>query len=141
MIPGVPFDLWIWRESLPQAGKVSVMRRSPSDLAKQRVNVIRRALDGNSVKLLHYKSKGYVTVLLLESNDIALASRDNVLEAANKAYRSEADEAVYDQIFIAMTATKPWCIVPYKIGDQLWEAAEPYWPTAPGYPLGLKGHQ
>jgi hypothetical protein len=74
-IPGVPFDLCIYREKLPGQGRVVVARMKPVDLSKQRVAVIREALDKKIGVLQQYKNRGYATVLLIESSDFAPYSR------------------------------------------------------------------
>lgn len=134
--PDIPFDLLIRRELLPGAGKLLVARYSPKNLSEQRVAVIRKALDKKAGAGQQYRQKGYLTVLVLEANDIALASRVTVFKAIREAYQSEADE-IFDRIFIAMTAANPWCIVPFKLEKQIMAEPTPYWPTAPGYPLGV----
>lgn len=136
-IPGIPIELRIYRERLPGEGRVLVARHSPADLSEHRVVVIRRALDKKLGVLQQYKSKGYSTILLVESSDFVLSSRVTIFKALREAYRSETDGPVFDQIYIAMTGTSPWCIVPFKQGERLLKEPNPYWPSAPGYPLGI----
>ena len=135
-IPDVPFELRIFREKVPGGGRVLVARHSPADLSDQRVGVIRRALDKKLGVLQQYKSKGYSTILLIESSDFALSSRNTIFMALRDAYQSETDRPVFDQIYIATTGTAPWCIVPFKLGPEIMKEPKPYWPTAPGYPSG-----
>jgi len=136
-IPGVPFDLCIYREKLPGQGQVVVSRMKPVDLAKQRGAVIREALDKKIGVLQQYKNRGYATVLLVESSDFVLSSRDTIFEDLRNSYLSESDGPVFDQIYIATTGTNPWCIVPFKVRSEIMNKPKPYWPTAPGYPLGI----
>jgi hypothetical protein len=136
-IPDVPFDLYFYRERLPGQGRVVVARLKPVDLSEQRVAVIREALDKKTGVLQQYKNRGYSSVLLIESSDFVLSSRVTIFKALCKAYRSEADGPVFDQIYIATTGTNPWCIVPFKVGSEIMNKPKPYWPTAPGYPLGI----
>lgn len=136
-IPGVPFDLCISREKLPGQGRVLVARLKPVDLSEQRVTVIHEALDKKIGVLQQYKNRGYSSVLLIESSDFALSSRDIIFKALHDAYQPETDGPVFDQIYIATTGTNPWCIVPFKTGKEIMKEPNPYWPTAPDYPLGI----
>jgi hypothetical protein len=136
-IPGVPFDLYIYRERLPGQGRVVVARLKPIDLSEQRVSVIREALDKKIGVLQQYKNRGYAAVLLIESSDFALSSRDTIFKDLRDAYQPETDSPVFDQIYIATTGTNPWCIVPFKVGLEIMKKPKPYWPIAPGYPLGI----
>jgi len=133
-IPGVPFDLCIYREKLPGQGQVVVSRLKPVDLAKQRVAVIREALDKKIGVLYQYKNRGCATILLIESSDFTLSSRDTIFKDLRDAYLPESDGPVFDQIYIATTGTNPWCIVPFKVGSERMRKPKPHWPTAPGYP-------
>jgi len=136
-IPGVPFDLCIYREMLPGQGRVVVARLKPVDLLEQSVVVIREALDKKIGVLQQYKNRGYSSVLLIESSDFALSSRGTIFKALCNAYQPDTDAPVFDQIYIATTGTEPWCIVPFKKGEKILKEPNPYWPTAPGYPLGI----
>lgn len=135
-IPGIPFKLSILRERLPGHGRVLVARHRPTDISTQRIAVIRESLDKKVGVLQQYKNRGYSTVLLLESSDYVLSSRDIMFEALGTAYRPEPDASIFDDIYIATTGTSPWCIVPFKVGPRILSEPEPSWPTAPGYPLG-----
>jgi hypothetical protein len=136
-IPGVPFDLHIFRERLPGQGRVVAARLMPVDLSEQRVAVIREALDKKIGVLQQYKNRGYSTVLLIESSDFVLSSRGIIFKDLRYAYQPETDGSVFDQIYIATTGTNPWCIVPFKVEAEIMNKPKPYWPTAPGYPLGI----
>jgi hypothetical protein len=136
-IPGVPFDLYIFRERLPGQGRVVAARLKPADLSEQRVAVIREALDKKIGVLQQYKNREYAAVLLIESSDFALSSRGIIFKDLRDAYRPETDGSVFDQIYIATTGTNPWCIVPFKVGPEIMDKSKPYWPTAPGYSLGI----
>jgi len=115
-IPGVPFEIAIYRERLPGHGRIVVARHTPTDLLEQRVAVIRKALDNKIGVLCQYKEKGHLTILLIESSNIVLVSRINIFEALHEAYRTMNDSTAFDQIYIALTGTSPWCIVPFKRG-------------------------
>ena len=136
-IQGIPFELRIYRERLPGEGRVLVARHSPADLSEQRVAVIRRALDKKLGVLQQYKGKEHSTILLVESSDFVLSSRVTIFKALSEAYQSETDGPVFDQIYIAMTGTSPWCIVPFKVGNEIMKKPNPSWPTAPDYPYGI----
>lgn len=134
-IPGVPFQLHIFRKKMPGQGKMVVARLKPRDLSEQRVAVIRRALDKKIGVLQQYKNKGYSSILLLESSDYALSSRDTIFKDLCEAYQPETDGSVFDHIYIATTGTNPWCIVPFKMGGEIMKEPNPSWPTAPYYPF------
>lgn len=134
-IPGVPFQLGIYREKLPSQGRLVVKRLKPGELSELRVAVIRKALDKKVGVLQQYKNQGYLSILLIESSDFVLSNRDTIFKAMNEAYQPEIHSGVFDQIYIAMTGTNPWCIMPFKVGSEIVEQPKPHWPTAPEYPL------
>lgn len=136
-IPGVPFQLCISREKVPGQGRMVVARLKPRDLPEQRIAVIRKALDKKVGVLKQYKNKGYSSILLIESSDFALSSRDTIFKDLRQAYQPEDDDSVFDDIYIATTGTNPWCIVPFKMGRETMKKPNPSWPTAPYYPLGI----
>lgn len=112
-----------------------VARLKPRDLSEQRVAVIREALDKKAGVLQQYKNRGYSSILLIESSDFSLSSRDTIFKDLRQAYQPETDDSVFDHIYIATTGTHPWCIVPFKVGPKITKEPQPYWPMAPGYPL------
>jgi hypothetical protein len=135
-IPGVPFDFSIYRKRLAGQGRIIVARNRPHHISEQIVTVIQRALDKKIGVLQQYKNRGHVTILLIESSDFVLLSRDTIFEALLEAYRPKIDSTVFDQIYIATTGTSTWCIVPFKVGKEIQREPKPYWPTDPNYPLG-----
>lgn len=137
-IPGVPFQLCISREKVPGQGRMVVARLKPRDLPEQRIAVIRKALDKKVGVLKQYKNKGYSSILLIESSDFALSSRDTIFKDLRQAYQPETDDSVFDHIYIATTGTNPWCIAPFKVGREIMKKPNPSWPTAPYYPLGIQ---
>lgn len=140
-IPEVPFQLHISREKMPGQGRMVVARLKPRDLSEQRVALIREALDKKAGVLQQYKNRGYSSILLIESSDFVLSSRGTIFNDLRAAYRPEIDGPTFDRIYIAMTGTYPWCIVPFKVGTDIREKPSPIWPTAPHYPPGISiGH-
>lgn len=136
-IPGVPFQLHISREKMPGQGRMVVARLKPRDLSEQRVAVIRETLDKKVGVLQQYKNRGYSSILLIESSDFVLSSRDTIFKDLREAYQPETDDLTFDHIYIATTGTYPWCIMPFKMGTDIMEEPNPSWPTAPHYPLGI----
>lgn len=82
-IPGVPFTLMIkkLRDSRPG---IRFSRYSIDD--KTLPNRLRELIERKSEKLRPYKEKGYKTILILESDDIALMNEQKMYEAIKAAF-------------------------------------------------------
>src|SRR5207248_8886597 len=71
-IEGIPFPVRLFRRSTD--GSKILVRRFVSDVVASRLDRMRRALADKCPKLLAARTDGRLSVLALESNDIALAN-------------------------------------------------------------------
>jgi hypothetical protein len=109
------------------------MRVAPADLREQRVQVLMDRIRAKSDVLSRYKAQGFRTLLIIESDDIALTSRGAVCEDFQDAVKIRYPADV-DDVLLVETDTQPWCVTPLKVGGKIMPSAQPSWPTAPGYP-------
>jgi len=133
-IPDVPFALGVRRERAAGSGSLFGMRVAPADLREQRVQVLIERIQAKSAVLSGYERQGFRTVLIIESDDIALTNREEICEDFQEAVKAQHPTDI-DDAFLVETDTQPWCLTPLKIGEEIMLAAQPSWPTAPGYPL------
>lgn len=133
-IPGVPFALGVRRERAAGPGSLFGMRVVPGDLREQRVQVLIERIEAKSAVLSKYSQHGFRTVLIIESDDAALTNREEICEDFQVAVKVQQSTDI-DEVFLVETDTQPWCLTPLKIGEEIMLAAQPSWPTAPGYPL------
>jgi hypothetical protein len=82
-LPGIPFRLRVTKQS-GRPPRIIFGRIAPEDESLPRR--IRQQLDSKIEKLAPYQARGLITVLLIESHDIALMNWDIMLEALRKAY-------------------------------------------------------
>ena len=102
-LDGVRVTLEIMRNPRPsQRGKLQVIR-VVENIEAERRDRVKRALAHKREELERYKSRGYRTALVLESNDIALTSDHAVFEALSAAL--SCVDAAADDIFFADTCT------------------------------------
>lgn len=132
-IPDVPFALGIRRERAGGPGSLFGMRVAPADLREQRVQVLMDRIRAKSDVLSRDKAQGFRTLLIIESDDIALTSRGAVCEDFQEAVKIRYPADV-DDVLLVETDTQPWCVTPLKVGGKIMPSAQPSWPTAPGYP-------
>ena len=76
-IDGIPFTLWVFKSSTGRPGLI-FSRTAPHDNTLP--YRLRNQLNRKAEKLAPYKEKGYTTILLFESNDIALMDEILMLE-------------------------------------------------------------
>jgi len=103
--PSVPFEVTLCRDA-SDGSELIIQQRTPPDLDALRPNRIREALNRKCPKLWQEKASGRISVLILESDDIALANRVVVTDAvvAELCARNDAP----DIIIWARTSTHPW---------------------------------
>ena len=130
----IPFALGVRRERAAGPGSLFGIRVAPADLREQRVQVLIERIEAKSSVLSQYKQQGFRTVLIIESDDVALTDRGDICEDFQEAVKTQHPTDI-DDAFLVETDTQPWCLTPLKIGEEIMLAAEPSWPTAPGYPL------
>lgn len=121
----VPFELVLYRwGDLPGLeGRLLIQRFAPDDLEQKRRERIRIALNGKCRKLAESKKSSFRSILVLESNDIALANAVDI----GKALILELEEGQWqipDEIYTIGTETPHWVIWILKFNDQLFPNVE-----------------
>jgi hypothetical protein len=99
-IPGVPFRLRVVKSSTRPAGLFFSRYDPNDDTLSERA---RQLLARKAEKLLRYQSTGKTTVLLVESDDIALMDEAKMLEAVRIAFDGGLPPGV-DQLWYANTS-------------------------------------
>src|SRR5262245_5069458 len=95
----VPFDVTLSR-SRKSGSLLHVARHAPPSLEQERLSRIRTALDRKCPKLHAVKvAEGRTSVLVLESNDIALANRCDIADALDTALAARGSDAP-DEIYL-----------------------------------------
>jgi len=104
-IEGIPFPVRLFRRS--KDGSKILVRRFVSDVEVSRLERLRRALADKCPKLLAARTDGRLTVLALESNDIALANFNVVGLALQQALEERPDQP--DLVMLVETDGGPFC--------------------------------
>lgn len=104
-LPGVPFEVTL-RRDCDYESRLFIMQNVVGDRQALRRQRIREALIRKGPKLAAAKADGSVSVLILESDDISLANRVVVAEAA-VAELTACDDPP-DIVIWARTSTRPW---------------------------------
>jgi hypothetical protein len=99
-VPGIPFDLQVMKGTNRRPG-LFFARFAPEDSSLQ--NRLSFQLTRKVQKLIPYKKVGYTTILLVESEDIALMNRCIMLDGVRNAFANRLPEGV-DQIWYADTS-------------------------------------
>lgn len=115
--PGVPFEVTLHRDCDYNC-RLFIMQRLAGDRQVQRRERIAEALGRKCPKLLAAHNDGCVSVLILESDDIALANRAVVTEATVAELMARDD--VPDIVIWARTSTDPWKGLFIKDGSELY---------------------
>lgn len=126
--PGVPFEVTLHRDA-DYDSRLFIMQNVPGDRDSLQRDRIRTALTRKCPKLLQATKEGRVSVLILESDDVALANR-RAIAKATVAELSARDDAP-DMVVWARTSTRPWKAWLLKDGAELY----PNVPTAGPYVL------
>lgn len=109
------FELARWPDAAlmgRRPGSLYAVRACPDELEELRRCRLHRALSRKCPKLLECKADGARTVLILESDDIALTSVDVVGDCLAVVLRE--CRGAPDDIFLVETAVYPWCVWPLK---------------------------
>ena len=101
-IPGVPFELTLYK-SLRRDGEFRIGRFSPEQIEEKRKEVLKQALCSRGEKVINYKKEGYHTILILESNDRALANFNDIGDALNNAVEELKNVELPDEIYLIET--------------------------------------
>jgi len=98
--PGIPFRLHVSKSGTGRPGLFFARRKPDDDTLPKRV---RDAFTRKAEKLAKHKKLGYITILLVENDDIALMHEAKMLEAIKTAFPSEKPEGV-DQVWYVDTS-------------------------------------
>lgn len=104
-IPGVPFEitLYKWPRRARRDGEFKIARFSPEQIEEKRKEVLKQALCSRGEKVVNYKKEGCHTILILESNDIALANFNDIANALNNAVEKLKNIELPDEIYLVET--------------------------------------
>jgi hypothetical protein len=101
-IPGVPFEITLYKWPR-RDGKFRIARFSPEQIEEKRKEVLKQALCSRGEKVVNYKKEGCHTILILESNDIALANVNDIGSALNNAVDELKNIELPDEIYLIET--------------------------------------
>jgi len=124
-------ELWRWPNAIllgREPGDLDTTQIGPEDeeLEKLRAERLKRAYSDKCPKLERAKAERARTVLVLENEDIALASFD-LIGSLIPMLRAEPATAP-DEIYLAETHTNPWWVWLMKCDGEHWPSAEvPEW--------------
>jgi hypothetical protein len=110
--PGVPFVVLLCRYP-GLDGKLMLSRYSPEELEQKRRVRVDKAINDKCPKLYEAKGKG-TSILVLESNDIALANYDLIAEALRDQFSKQLSAP--DEIYLVETEISPWMITILREG-------------------------
>lgn len=99
-IPGIPFQLQVNKTSDRKPGLI-FSRSEPEN--NDFVSRLKGHLNRKGRKLIPYKVEGFQTILLIESNDIALMNEDKMLEGIRVAFSQKLPDGV-DEIWYSDTS-------------------------------------
>lgn len=116
---GVPFEITLTRGVSNTPG-VYIARYVPEDLEVLRLQRMKTALSEKCPKLSKAKMKADRSVLLLESNDVALGNVDEIWNALDKALRSRVDDHPDEIYLIETESEKRWYLQILKMNDQFY---------------------
>ena len=123
------FELLRWPDAARmgrQEGSLHLVRRCPDELEGGRQRRLVRAFSKKRRKLQQCSADGARTVLVLESDDIALTNFPVVGEQI--ATVSAALRNAVDDIFLVETASDPWLVGLMKQDGDLWPHVPTRWP-------------
>ncbi len=99
-IPGVPFNVFISKDNIFDSG-LCLLRFSPSD--DNFSERLFKHLSRKAEKISSYQNQGFKTILLVESDDIALMNEDKLLDGIRKGLSMKLPNGV-DQLWYADTS-------------------------------------
>lgn len=115
---GVTFEVMLYRWP-GRDGQFEIARDCPTDLENQRKKVIYQALISRGTKVTRYRNSGFRTILILESNDIALANASDIGEAFINAMKKVNPARVPDEVYLVETEVEPYYFHCLKFGDRI----------------------
>ena len=120
--PGVPFQVKLHRDS-SRGSELFIMQGLHGDPSILRRERIREALNRKCPKLLQEQIGGRRSILVLESDDVALANRTAIAEAAVAELSTRCDAP--DIVVWARTSTHPWKALFIKDGSSMFPSVDP----------------
>jgi len=126
---GVPFEVTLGRWPR-RDGQFKVVRFFPEDLERQRTEAIYQALASRGPKVAKYRDRGFRTILILESDDIALANDSDIGQAFVNTINKCGSTPLPDEVYLVQSEVEPYDFYCLKFGDTLFPDAailkEPY---------------
>ena len=128
--PGFPYEIKLHCQiMLPLSGQepgmLRAIRDTPKDLEALHAERLKRAISDKSPKLLLCKEEGARTILVLESDCIALTGYDLVGAALIGLSEELTDELqVTDEIYFVHTPIDSWLVWPMKCDDRYWSVED-----------------
>lgn len=113
----VPFELTLHRDCDYDSG-LFIMQGLNGDRQQLRRDAISRSLENKCPKLKAAQDAGSVSVLILESDDVSLANRVVVAEAAAAELAKRNDQP--DVVVWVRTSTRPWKAAMIKDGRKMY---------------------
>ena len=126
---GVPFEVTLYRWP-GRDRQFKIARVCPADLANQRKEVIYQALVSRGAKVARYGNGGFRTILILESNDIALANVSDIGQSFTNTMEGVDSTKLPDEVYLIETEEEPHYFHCLKFGGEVFPNAviskEPY---------------
>ena len=101
-----------------EPGSIHVVRIIGDDIESNRADRLRRALSDKCPKLLECKAEYARTVLVFESDDIALTNHHLVAEALASVLPERTD--IPDEIYLVESDTNTWYTWLFKHDEDCW---------------------
>jgi hypothetical protein len=105
----------------PGATSCFVMRVVPDDLAQQMTDGMAARLRAKRQQLQPYFEQGMPTILLIESDEVALTNRHSLAVAFAVAARREATDSI-SEVYLAQSSRTPTWFYPVMLGGRLYPA-------------------
>jgi hypothetical protein len=116
-----PFETVLTCRRTPGATTCFVMRLVPDDLARQLADRMADRLRAKRQQLHPYFDRGMATILLIESDDVALTNRHNLAEAFAIAARRATTDSI-SEVYIAQSSRTPIWFYPVKLDGRFYPA-------------------
>jgi len=116
-----PFETLLTCRRTPGATSCFVMRLVPDDLAGQMAEGMADRLRAKRHQLQPYFDQRMPTILLIESDDVALTNRHNLAKAFAVAAGRETTDSI-SEAYLAQSSRTPTWFYPAKLGGRLYPA-------------------
>ena len=121
--PGFNYEVTLhrWRRrglARREEGWLGAARVAPENMEPSRTSRLRKALDDKRGKLQECKRQDARTILVMESDDIALSNHVVTGEALLNALEGRMDTA--DEIYLVETLADPWIVRTLKRNNECW---------------------